>query len=59
MTKRSESREWAVQLLFQREINREDMQDTLELFWRDKKPASKAKASRKSWSAAWKSTGRI
>ena len=42
MTKRSESREWAVQLLFQREINHEDLQDTLELFWRDKKPTSKA-----------------
>lgn len=43
MTKRSESREWAVQLLFQREINREDLKDSLEFFWQDKNPSQKAR----------------
>ena len=43
MTKRSESREWAVQLLFQREINREDLKDSLELFWQDKNAPQKAR----------------
>ncbi|MFH0953667.1 MAG: transcription antitermination factor NusB [Verrucomicrobiota bacterium] len=40
---RHESRQWAVQFLFQRDFNRGDLEPALEDFWQDKKPGPKAR----------------
>lgn len=40
---RHESREWAVQFLFQRDFHRDDVAPALEDFWQDKKPSAKAR----------------
>lgn len=44
MAKRHEARRWAVQFLFQRDINRDDFETALADFWRELKPSAKAKA---------------
>lgn len=44
MAKRHEARTWAVQFLFQRDINRDDLETALADFWRELRPSAKAKA---------------
>ncbi len=41
---RRQSREWALQFLFQRDFNRDDLPETLESFWQDKKPSPRARS---------------
>lgn len=43
MSGRHESRQWAVQFLFQRDINRGDVAEALQVFWQDKKPSEKSR----------------
>ncbi|HBA85888.1 MAG TPA: transcription antitermination factor NusB [Verrucomicrobia bacterium] len=40
---RHEAREWAVQFLFQRDFNRDDMVKALEIFWREIKTDEKSR----------------
>jgi N utilization substance protein B len=48
MTTRHASREWAVQFLFQRDFNRDDMEEALAEFWstRESSPPARAFADR-------------
>jgi N utilization substance protein B len=43
MGSRHEAREWAVQFLFQRDFNRDDMDKALEVFWREIKTDDKSR----------------
>jgi N utilization substance protein B len=43
MTERREAREWAVQLLFQRDFNSTDLDEAIAEFWRDKSPSDRAR----------------
>ena len=44
MSSRHEARIWAVQFLFQRDLNHGDLEEDLALFWLERKPAAKPKA---------------
>ncbi len=41
---RRQAREWALQFLFQRDYNEEELSEQLEMFWRGKKPAPRAQS---------------
>lgn len=41
---RRQAREWALQFLFQRDFNHEDLPAELEMFWEGKKPAPRAQS---------------
>lgn len=43
MSKRHEARLWAVQFLFQRDFNHDDLDQALADFWQDRKAGAKAK----------------
>jgi N utilization substance protein B len=44
MSGRHESREWAVQFLFQRDFNAGDLGEALEEFWKERQPVAKLRA---------------
>ncbi len=44
MRKRHEARMWAVQLLYQLELNRTGTDEAFELFWQDRTPTNKVRA---------------
>ncbi len=44
MSKRHEARLWAVQFLFQRDFNHDDLDQSLSDFWRDRKCGAKARS---------------
>lgn len=41
---RRQSREWALQFLFQRDYNTGDLPEALEMFWTGKKPSTRARS---------------
>jgi len=43
MSTRHEARQWAIQLLFQRDFNRDELADALAEFWRERKASARAR----------------